>query len=56
MTWNPFLQYNFDNHAAVDDTGHGHTGVVSLPNPTCWVDSPAPGVNTAILYNDSRHR
>ena len=54
MGWNPFLQYNFDNHAAVDDTGNGHTGVVSLPSAACWVDAPAAAVTTAIRYDDDR--
>lgn len=52
MTWNPLLQYDFDNHVAIDDTGNGHTGIVSIPNASCWVDNPVPGVATAIRFDN----
>jgi hypothetical protein len=52
MTWLPLLQYSFENHVAVDETGNGHTGIVSLPNPGCWVDNPDPAVATAIRYDN----
>jgi hypothetical protein len=42
MDWIPFVEYNFDNHAAVDDTGHGHTGIVSSPNASCWCTESTP--------------
>jgi len=52
VSWKPLLQYNFENHVAVDETGNGHTGVVSLPNADCWIDAPVTGVATAILYDN----
>lgn len=51
MSWKPLLGYTFDNHAALDETGHGFHGRVELPAASRWRDAPAYGITTAILYD-----
>ncbi|MFH8796945.1 hypothetical protein [Streptomyces sp. NPDC017941] len=51
MSWKPLLHFDFDNHAALDETGHGYHGRVELPAADRWVDKPADGIGTAIRYD-----
>ena len=51
MSWTPIIQYSFENHAAIDESGNGNYGLVELPNPNRWIDAPEPGIASAILYD-----
>ncbi len=52
MPWKPLLQFSFENHAALDDTGHGFHGRVELPDSSRWIDTPAAGIPTAVRYDN----
>ncbi|MEU7183568.1 MULTISPECIES: hypothetical protein [Streptomyces] len=51
MSWKPLLYFDFDNHAALDETGHGFHGRVELPGADRWVDRPFAGISTAVCYD-----
>lgn len=51
MSWRSLLAFTFENHAALDETGHGFHGRVELPAADRWRDAPAQGIATAIAYD-----
>ena len=51
MSWTPVVALTFENHAAVDHSKFGNSGLVELPGPDRWVDAPIPQVATAIRYD-----
>jgi hypothetical protein len=56
MSWAPLLHFNFENHAALDETGHGFHGNVELPGPDRWVNAPAEGIGTAVRFDHARSK
>jgi hypothetical protein len=51
VPWKPLLHFNFNNHAALDETRNGFHGQVELPAPDRWVNQPISGISTAIRYD-----
>lgn len=51
MSWKPLLHFSYENHAALDETGHGFNGRVELPKPDRWKDAPVDGISTAIRFD-----
>lgn len=56
MSWQPLLHFSYENHSALDETGHGFNGRVELPAPDRWRDTPVDGIATAIRFDHSRSK
>lgn len=56
MSWTPIVQYSFENHAAVDESGSGNNGLVELPSTNRWIDAPESGIASAIHYDHPKSK